>query len=110
MDALPSTVYMPREQHRPGRILAIFIAVTLAVLAGFVAGRVTAPTGTAMRPASGFVSPAQAWDAPMITGTGPDLVEMAARSRAVRSAPLAGTGPGLVLVAVFGQIGGHSSS
>ena len=106
MDALPSIVTIPRHQHRPGRILAVAMAVTMAVGAGFAAGRITAPHavgGTIAHSSALFVSSAQTWTVPKITGTGPDLVDMAARSRAVRSAPVTGTGPGLVLVATFGQ-------
>ena len=105
MDALPSIVSVPQHQRRTSHLLVLLLAITLALPTGFVAGRISAPTlgRTLQHPGRTPVSFAQSWSVPRITGTGPDLVEMAARSDAVRSAPVSGTGPGLIQVAAFGQ-------
>jgi hypothetical protein len=107
MNAQPSVVSVPQHDPRTRHFVLFLLVIALAVLGGFVTGRMTAPMSarTVHHEGRAFGAAPQAWSVPRITGTGSDLVEMAARSNAVRSAPVTGTGPGLLLVAAFGQGG-----
>jgi hypothetical protein len=104
-----SATALPRPpRHIPWGWLVPLVAALLVVafLGGIVTGRSLAPASNASNTSSraAFQPDASTTfvrSAPQITGTGPDLLEMAARSIAVLGVPVTGTGPDLVQVADY---------
>src|SRR2546430_501076 len=100
--------------RRTWLLMALAALLVLSFIGGIATGRALThsnnrldqlpPRAPAAVSAAGVGSSLSA--APVaITGTGPDLLEMAARTRAVRHVPITGTGFGLVQVANYGGIG-----
>ena len=112
MNAHASTLSLPTRRTPWGWLVPMMVALLVAAfLGGLIAGRSLAPSasgsGTSSRPATQpHVTPARVGEAaPRVTGTGPDLLEMAARSRAVLHVAVTGTGPDLTQVANYGGHG-----
>ena len=108
MNAHASALPLPARRIPWGWLVPLMVALLVATfLGGLIAGRSLAPStsgsGTSSRPATHpNVTPARVAEAaPRVTGTGPDLLEMAARSRAVLHVPVTGTGPDLTQVADY---------
>jgi hypothetical protein len=114
MDATQSTALpLPiRPARRRLRVAAVIAGLVIAsYLGGLATGHVLSRglTAPAPHPVRAAIVPRTAeatYAGPVsVTGTGPDLVEIAERSQAVRHVAVTGTGPGLVQIADYGGIG-----
>jgi hypothetical protein len=107
MNAPATALPLPAPRIRWGWLVALAVAFAIAAfLAGLITGGSLAPSSSpAGAAAHTHVTVRTGPVVDRITGTGPDLLEMAARSHAV-DVPVTGTGPDLAQVAVYGGHGG----
>jgi hypothetical protein len=100
---------VPARRRNTWLAPALGLLIVIAYASGVLTGR--ALFGTAPVPRAIFVplTPTVAgatFSGPIrVSGTGPDLIEIAERSTAVRHVPVTGTGPGLRQVADYGGEG-----
>ena len=95
--AVPMTVGHPHGLWLRGWFICTIAAVAVAALiVGILGLHSGAPAGTTTRPAGTTAIYQQSGT---ISGTGPDLVQVARAQASQRSVPITGTGPDLVQVA-----------